>query len=180
MEVNTVKELIFWSYANLAMAHSAISNNQQTYSRVNFMIRSRLYKGLMVGKMNIGTIFDDEKIKMLSGSCCSYCGFTENLSIDHVFAQKFGGTDDADNLVCVCKSCNSSKGAKDMVEWFSSQDKFPPLLLLRRYLKLVYKFCLYNQLLDKAIDDIDDRLFPFHLRSIPIEYPMPDKLMLNF
>ena len=180
MEINTIKELIFWSYANLAMAHSAVTNKQQTYSRINFMVRSRLYKGLMAGKMEIGSIFEDERIKMLSGSCCSYCGYTMNLSIDHVFAQKFGGTDDADNLVCVCKSCNSSKGAKDMVEWFSSQDKFPPLLLLRRYLKLIYKFCLQNQLLDNSVAEVDDLLFPFHFSSIPVEFPKPEKLILNY
>ena len=57
MEINTIKELIFWSYANLAMAHSAVTNKQQTYSRINFMVRSRLYKGLMAGKMEIGSIF---------------------------------------------------------------------------------------------------------------------------
>ena len=81
MEINTIKELIFWSYANLAMAHSAVTNKQQTYSRINFMVRSRLYKGLMAGKMEIGSIFEDERIKMLSASSVppNFCAKTWSI-----------------------------------------------------------------------------------------------------
>ena len=44
-----VKELIFCSYSNLAMAHSAVEKGQEKYSKLNFMIRSRLFKGLTDG-----------------------------------------------------------------------------------------------------------------------------------
>ena len=113
----TVQELIFWSYANLAMAHTAVAKNQVKYGRFNYMIRARLYKGLKTGTMNIRTIFDDEKIKLQTGQICNYCGAAENLSLDHIFPQRFGGKDDAENLIYACKSCNSSKGKKDLMEW---------------------------------------------------------------
>lgn len=64
---NTLKELIYWSYSNLAMAHSAVVKKQDNYSSFYFMIRSRLYKGLNTGTMNIRSFFDDEKIKLQSG-----------------------------------------------------------------------------------------------------------------
>lgn len=46
MEIQTVGELLHWSYANLAMAHSAITAKAEKYGRTQFMIRSRLYAGL--------------------------------------------------------------------------------------------------------------------------------------
>ena len=51
-----VKELLFWSYANLAMAHTAVERNQKNYASFNYMIRARLFKGLTTGSMNIRTI----------------------------------------------------------------------------------------------------------------------------
>jgi len=62
--------------------------------------------------MKIRTFFDDEKVKMQSGLICNYCGAKENLSLDHLFPRKFGGKDNIENLLYVCKSCNSSKGKK--------------------------------------------------------------------
>jgi hypothetical protein len=46
MQTTTIGELLHWSYANLAMAHSAITAKTEKYGRTQFMIRSRLYKGL--------------------------------------------------------------------------------------------------------------------------------------
>ncbi len=37
----TVKEHLFWAYANLAMAHTAVDRKQSTYNRFNFLIRSQ-------------------------------------------------------------------------------------------------------------------------------------------
>ncbi len=53
-ELNTVKEILFWSYANLAMAHTAVDRRQEEYATFNYMIRAKLFKGLMEGSMNIG------------------------------------------------------------------------------------------------------------------------------
>jgi len=73
-DLNTVKNLLFWSYANLAMAHTAVDKKQEKYAPFNYMIRAKLFKGLMDDSMNVRTIFDDEKIKLSSGNKCSYCG----------------------------------------------------------------------------------------------------------
>lgn len=48
---------------------------------------------------------------------CVYCGATEKLSLDHVHPVSRGGDNSIDNLVTACRSCNSSKGAKDKEEW---------------------------------------------------------------
>ena len=179
MDMQTVKEQIFYSYANLAMAHSAVSNKQQKYERVNYMIRAKLFKGLMNGTMNMRTIFDDEKTKLQIGQICNYCGSTENLALDHIFPKKYGGKDDAENLIFACKTCNSSKGKKDLMEWANSKNLFLPLLIIRRYLKLVYNYCLDNSLLEKSIEELNTMKLPFKIELLPIKFPNPTELKLT-
>lgn len=177
-KLETVKELIYWSYANLAMAHAALEKELPKYNRLSFMIRSRIYKGLISGNMNIGSMFDDEKIKIKFSDICAYCGSNDNISIDHIIPRYKGGDNCADNLIRVCKHCNSSKGKKDMIEWFYSKNEFPPILILRRYLKLVYAYCIENNLLDCKIDSIDKTLLPFNLDYIPTNFPQPNDIVL--
>ncbi|WP_304511685.1 HNH endonuclease [Desulfobacula sp.] len=177
-ELNTVKEILFWSYANLAMAHTAVDRKQEKYVPFNYMIRAKLFKGLIEGSMNIRTIFDDEKIKLLLGNKCSYCGSTENLALDHIFSKKMGGKDAGDNLIYACRSCNSSKGKKDMMEWMGYKKVFPPLMILRRYLKLVVIFCIENDLMECSASDIKNQKYPFNIEYIPVSYPKPNELVL--
>lgn len=177
-ELSTVKELLFWSYANLAMAHTAADRKQVKYDPFNYMIRAKLFKGLSEGTMNIRTLFDDEKIKLLSGNKCSYCGSIKNLTLDHIFAKKLGGKDAGDNLIYACRSCNSSKGKKDIMEWMDYKKTFPPLMILRRYLKLVVVYCIENNLMEYTISDIKKQKHPFRIEYIPVKYPNPKELVL--
>ena len=176
--IKTVRESIYWSYANLAMAHSAIEKGQDKYGRINFMIRAKLFKGLNEGTMNMRTIFDDEKVKLQTGAICNYCGSTEKLSLDHIFPQKLGGKDDAENLIFACKSCNSSKGKKDLMEWMNLKQEFLPLMIIRRYLKLVYTYCLENDLLEINPAELEFLDLPFRIDLLPIKFPNPSLLKL--
>lgn len=174
----TVRELIYLSYANLAMAHSAVDKKQEKYNQLNFMIRSKLFKGLKDGSMNMRSIFDDEKVKMHTGQICNYCGSTENLEIDHVFAQKFGGKDKADNFILSCRTCNSSKGKKDLMEWMNYRGRFLPLMVIRRYLKLTFIYCIEHNLIDKSIEEVNGLELPFKIKLLPTNYPGPNELTL--
>jgi len=179
METKIVKELLFLSYSNLAMAHSAVDRKQTKYAILNYSIRAKLFKGLKDGTMNIRSLFDDEKIKLSQGLNCNYCGSRDKLSLDHIFPQKYGGTDDGDNLIYACKTCNSSKGKKDLMQWYIDKNKFPPLMILRRYLKLIYNFCLQNDLLNEDIEKLMDKDLPFDISLIPTKFPKPDTLVLT-
>ena len=86
-KIETVRELIYYSYANLAMAHLAVEKKHHRYGVLSFMIRAKLFKGLKDGTMNMRTIFDDEKIKLQTGQICNYCGSSEKLTLDHIFPQ---------------------------------------------------------------------------------------------
>jgi hypothetical protein len=178
-KIETVRELIYCSYANLAMAHTAVEKKQEKYEMFNFMIRAKLFKGLKDGTMNMRTIFDDEKIKLQTGQICNYCGSTEKLALDHIFPQKYGGQDNAENLIFACRTCNSSKGKKDLMEWMIFRGQFLPLMIIRRYLKLTFKYCIENDLIDKQIADLKDLELPFKIELLPTSYPKPNLLTLN-
>jgi hypothetical protein len=178
-KIETVRELIYYSYANLAMAHTAVDKKQEKYEVFNFMIRSKLFKGLKDGTMNMRTIFDDEKIKLQTGQICNYCGSPDNLALDHIFPQKYGGQDNAENLIFACKSCNSSKGKKDLMEWMIFRGQFLPLMIIRRYLKLTFNYCNQNELLDKNIEELKGLELPFKIDLLPTSFPKPNELKLN-
>lgn len=176
MQISTVGELLHCSYSNLAMAHSAITANAERYGRIQFMIRARLYAGLNKGTMSVGPLADDERLKMVLPQACCYCGSREYLSVDHLIPIKRGGANVGDNLVWACRSCNSSKRHRDVLEWLSERDQFPPLLLLRRYLKLAIEMCVERNLMSTPLSEAPD--LPFSLVAIPVKYPLPAQLRL--
>lgn len=178
-DIKIVRELIYYSYANLAMAHSAVEREQDRYGMVNYMIRAKLFKGLKDGTMNMRSIFDDEKIKLKTGQICNYCGSSGHLALDHIFPKIYGGSDSADNLLFACRSCNSSKGKKDLMEWMVYRGKYLPLMIIRRYLKLTFNYCSNNELLDKEIEELKAMELPFKIELLPTSYPKPNDLMMN-
>lgn len=134
-EILTVKEHIAWSYANLARAHAALQEGSEKYKQVHHIIRSKLFQGLVSGKMNMRSLYDDERMKMTVPQACCYCGNINKLSVDHLIPRIKGGSDESDNLIWACNSCNSSKQGRDMLQWMHDKNRFPSVLLLRRYLK---------------------------------------------
>ena len=77
------------------------------------------YKHIRRARKVAATIedFDIREIWERDDEVCTYCGATENLSIDHIVPLSGGGAHSPDNLCIACKSCNSSKGAKTLAEW---------------------------------------------------------------
>lgn len=176
MQIVTIGESLHWSYANLAMAHSAASANLQEYGRTQFMIRARLFAGLNNRSMHVGALAEDERLKMVLPQACCYCGSTRFLSADHLIPTKRGGADSGDNLVWAGRSCNSSKCARDALQRLAERNQFPSLLLLRRYLKLAIEMCYEQNLMDTQL--VDAPTLPFVIEAIPSFYPKPSELRL--
>jgi len=62
--------------------------------------------------------FDEQGVWDYWGPQCAYCGTTEDeLTLDHIVPLSQGGPHSFDNLCVACRSCNSSKGAKKLIEW---------------------------------------------------------------
>lgn len=174
--ITTIQDSLYWSYANLAMAHAAVSNHEVSYGKAHFVIRSRLFAGLQNGTMNLGSIGDDERLKMIQDRVCSYCGSSQHLTVDHLIPRIKGGVDRGENLVLACLSCNSSKNAMDLLDWYSKKEVFPPLLLLRRYLKLAIEISIEAGVMAVNLDAAPD--LPFSLARIPHSFPAPQYLRL--
>jgi hypothetical protein len=137
VELRTVGDKLFWSYANLGMQHAALSEGASRIERRHYLIRSRLWRQLSKGGMP-RSLADDERLKLVLPQACSYCGSTDraNFSVDQLLPRHRGGADRGENFVWACRSCNSARRDRDVLDWLASQGRFPPILLLRRYLKL--------------------------------------------
>jgi 5-methylcytosine-specific restriction endonuclease McrA len=75
--------------------------------------RERLAPGLSISKRN--------KLLQTWKSNNTLCVYCSNLAttVDHVIPLSRGGTNFEGNLVPACRSCNSSKGTKFLIEWNS-------------------------------------------------------------
>ncbi|MGO9923580.1 MAG: HNH endonuclease [Isosphaeraceae bacterium] len=56
------------------------------------------------------------QVREQAAGCCEYCLIPESMTwalhtIDHIIAEKHGGTTAADNLALACALCNSRKGS---------------------------------------------------------------------
>jgi hypothetical protein len=139
-QVGTVRQLIYWQYAQLIARAAGFPD------RYGF-VTSR-YKKLASGEMVWASSVRDYEMDREKGNVCIYCGATTSLSTDHIIPSARAGVDlrvislldSADNCVCSCKHCNSSKGDKDIFEWYSPgrADEIPKLVL-SKFLKLSYR-----------------------------------------
>ena len=177
-EFLTVGDRLAWAYAELGKAHAAVGEGATKYGRLHFMIRAKLYKGLRTGGMSRRFLLDDERLKMTMPQACAYCGAQSRLSLDHLVPVSRGGLDSGDNLVWACRSCNSSKGACDLLEWYAKRGEVPPLLLMRRYLKIAFEWFDARALLGEAHDAASVLESPFALDLLLLDIPGPSGLRL--
>ena len=177
-EPETVRQAVAVTYANLARADMALSEGATKYKRLHHMVRAKLYRGLVSGDMSMKSLYHDERLKMTKASVCYYCASDRNLCVDHLIPRFRGGPDHADNLVWACKKCNSSKGKKDMLAWSVEKGNFPPILLLRRYMKIVSRYCEDHGIMDDALASVDASALPFDIHALPPKFPPLGELRL--
>lgn len=65
-----------------------------------------------------GTAWDlvSKQVLDRDGHQCQYsmagCTVDQDLTVDHILAKANGGTDEEQNLITACRTCNSKKGMK--------------------------------------------------------------------
>lgn len=71
-----------------------------------------------INASNRGTV-----TRALAAGCCVYCrgSVTNGSTGDHVLALDDGGPAGLENFMPCCRSCNSSKGSKDLLVWWHSR-----------------------------------------------------------
>lgn len=171
-------EYLYWSYANLQKMCYAVNAGKAKYDRMCYMIRAKAFKAYKEGRWNIHDLLDFNVEKIRQNNYCWYCGKEMEplkLTKDHVFPRSKGGDNDMDNIIMVCKTCNSSKGDMDLFEWYAEVRKeWPPINVFVHYMKNIYLYSVENGLMDKHGDELDTMDLPFNWRYIPIDYPQPE------
>ena len=174
-------EYLFYSYANLQMLCAALNMGKEKYDRSCYMVRAKAFKAYKEGRWNIHDLLEFNVGKIKENNYCWYCGKEmepSKLTKDHVFPRSKGGDNDMDNIIMVCKECNSSKGNMDLFEWYATvRNSWPPLNILIHYLKNIYLYSVDNGLMDKHREEIEQMALPFNYRYIPLDYPQPECFM---
>lgn len=173
-------ELFFSSYSGLVTLAVAFRKGEPRYDKGFYAFREAVIRKLRAGEMQVGDLYMNNIRRFTDpNDVCWYCGRTVAecgaLTADHIFPRLKGGDSSGDNLMMVCKSCNSSKGSRDLLEWYSSRGEFPPLRVLAHYLKLVYAFATDNALMTKPLEELDSIGLPFDYHFLPLTYPQPEE-----
>lgn len=108
--IKTIKQIIFWQYAK-------IISNSAGMEKENYGMIMSTYKKLCSGEIHWSTSVREWLLEQECYKECIYCGKKDNLTTDYIFPRVYGGEDIPDNVVRVCKSCNSNKGCKGFYEW---------------------------------------------------------------
>jgi hypothetical protein len=157
----------------------ALNIGKSKYDRSCFMVRAKAFKAYKEGRWKINDLYKNNKWKMQGGNYCWYCGkevaSRDELTADHIFPRSKGGDSSLDNLVLVCKSCNSSKNNMDLLEWyFERRNEFPMPYIFAHYYKLLYLYAKDHNLLDKHREDLEKMDLPFKINYIVLKFPDPD------
>ena len=176
---NNFGEYLYYAYANLQMLIFALNNGKPKYDRTCYIVRAKAFKAYKEGRWVINDLYKNNKWKMQSGNYCWYCqkeaASKDDLTVDHIFPRSKGGDSSMDNLVMVCKACNSSRNNMDLLEWyFERRKEFPRPYIFALYYKLLYQYAKTHGLLDKHSEDLEKMELPFNIKYIVLRFPDPD------
>lgn len=175
----TFADLLYASYSGLQTLGFAFAKGKRRYDRECYAFRESVIKRLKAGEMKISDLYQNIIRQLTSPhDACWYCGRSVSdcgpLTADHIFPRMKGGENVSDNLIMVCRSCNSSKGAKDLLAWYRERGEFPPMRVLAHYLKLVNQYALDSGLLGLSFEELSGMDLPFDFRYLPLPYPQPE------
>ncbi|MEM0116858.1 MAG: HNH endonuclease [Conexivisphaerales archaeon] len=157
--VKTVRDLIFYQYAKLIAREAGFGDNYA-------FIMNR-FNALKRGQISWSNLTREYRKTIDRGKSCVYCNSAKEIHFDHIIPLSKGGPDTADNMVPVCSSCNSSKGDKDLYDWwvhYKGKDKDSlPRVVAGRYLKLMYDIHSEFGTLDSTDLDGDGKMTVFDL-----------------
>jgi 5-methylcytosine-specific restriction endonuclease McrA len=156
--VKNVEDLIYWQYAK-------IISQSAGFGKKDYGFIMNKFKQLKQGEIFWNEIREYVKEKEYPNECI-FCGVTASLTLEHMLPQKYGGPNNEKNLVWVCKSCNSSKGAKRLYEYFAvaagvEAAKYDvPRIAEGKYLKLAYETLKERGLLKTAAFELNQKICP--------------------
>lgn len=100
----------------------------------------RLFDYVRIPQKNI--VVTRKNVLKRDNNRCQYCGKKEDLTIDHIIPKSRGGSDEWDNLVACCSTCNVKKGNRTPKEanmpLLSKPHKPNHLMYLRAQINTIY------------------------------------------
>jgi hypothetical protein len=130
--IKSIRQLIFYQYAKIISEASGFGKN-------NYGIIIRTCQKLESGEIHWSSSVREWLKEKENPDICIYCGEKKELTTEHILPTCCGGEDIPDNVVRVCKSCNSSKGGKRLYEWRGLEAKDTHHRIAEgKYLKYLY------------------------------------------
>lgn len=85
---------------------------------------SLLQRGFASAPKSLRTSSRDTVNRLVQLGTCINCGnaVTPGSTGDHLIPLARGGPQSIENFAPLCRSCNSSKGAKDLIEWWTEDN----------------------------------------------------------
>lgn len=152
--VKTIKDEIFWQYAKLISKSAGFGLNQRAFQMNRFI-------ALRDGKIKWSSTIREWIKEHEKPNECIYCGLKKDLTVEHILPRSCGGPDITDNVINVCKKCNSSKGSKKLYEWTGLENKDNISRIAEgKYLKLLYDLHEKNGILNINKDNLKMKLCP--------------------
>lgn len=146
--VKTVRQLIYYQYAKIISESSG-------FGKKNYGMIMKKWKQLNEGEIHWSGTVREWLRERENSSICIYCGANRELTVEHILPRICGGEDITDNVVMVCKTCNSSKGGKRLYEWRGLEAKdMHHRVAEGKYLKYLYGLHERQGTLD--IDNIEE------------------------
>lgn len=114
-------------------------------------------------------------LRHIAEQACTVCQTpldTTRSVLDHLMPRSKGGPNTLDNTCMLCRACNSSKGAKDLLQWWHDKNR-APLMLDRRvlclYARVYWQYAAPETLRAPASDALASFLATRETRSLPGE-----------
>lgn len=156
--IKSVRDLILWQYAKIIADSAGVGKKNWGFVMDRF-------KKLQQGEIFWNEIREYVKERENRDECI-FCGGRASLTIDHLFPRSLGGPEDEKNVIWICKSCNSSKGARRLYELLAINKGLEaakydaPRIAEGKYLKLLYEVFKEKGVLDSTMSDMKAQVCP--------------------
>ncbi|WP_254810065.1 HNH endonuclease [Natronosalvus amylolyticus] len=146
--VETHRDLICYQYARLTHLASTIDHPDQFKG---WLLWTK-YNELTSGEITMSSALKENQYQLKENlGYCTYCNRESETTFDHIIPRDAGGADDISNMVPACKSCNSSKSNKNIIDWHQEHGFPIDRVVVGKYLKLKWNECEEADLLNQEI-----------------------------